>query len=130
LHFPSGQITLLEHRRGTASGELHFAEAQRRFAALPYTSWKGLARMSMDPTKWITFDKLTQPTRQRIETIYPYLKVEQCLFQEKPSGTFMKQANSVKIEKLLDATQRSMPRPPPPPPAPAAAPSRTRKATS
>ena len=82
--------------------------------------------MSMDPSKWIGFDKLTLGTRQRIETIYPYLKLEQCLFQEKPSGTFMKQANSVKIEKLLDHVQRSMPRPPPPP-APPATPSRVRK---
>jgi hypothetical protein len=82
--------------------------------------------MSMDPSKWIGFDKLTLGTRQRIETIYPYLKLEQCLFQEKPSGTFMKQANSVKIEKLLDHVQRSMPRPPPPP-TPPATPSRVRK---
>jgi hypothetical protein len=74
--------------------------------------------MSMDPSKWITFDKLTEGARQRIETIYPYLKVEHSFFQEKASGVFMKQANSVKIEKLLDAVQRSMPRPPPPPPSP------------
>jgi hypothetical protein len=75
----------------------------------------------MDPNKWIAFDKLSLDARQRIETIYPYLKLEHCVFQEKASGVFMKQANSVKIEKLLDPTQRSMPRPPPPPPpAPAA----------
>ncbi len=86
--------------------------------------------MSMDPTKWITFDKLTLGTRQRIETIYPYLKLEQCLFQEKPSGVFMKQANSVKIEKLLDPQQRSLPRPPAPPAAAAAAATRGRKSTS
>lgn len=84
--------------------------------------------MSMDPSKWVSFDKLTLGTRQRIETIYPYLKLEQCLFQEKPSGTFMKQANSVKIEKLLDPTQRTLPRPPTPPPA--AASSRGRKSTA
>jgi hypothetical protein len=84
----------------------------------------------MDPNKWITFDKLTLGARQRIETIYPYLKLEQCLFQEKPSGVFMKQANSVKIEKLLDPQQRSMPQPPAPPAAPAAATSRVRKPTS
>jgi hypothetical protein len=58
--------------------------------------------MSMDPHKWITFDKLSPSARQRIEAIYPYLKVEQCQFQEKTSGVFMKQGNSVKIEKLLD----------------------------
>ena len=69
--------------------------------------------MSMDPSKWITYDKLTAPTRQRIETVYPYLKLENCLFQEKASGVFFKQANSVKIEKLLDP-QRT-PAPPAPP---------------
>jgi len=58
--------------------------------------------MSMDPSKWISYDKLTSGTRQRIEGIYPYLKVENCVFQEKSSGVFMKQGNSVKIEKLLD----------------------------
>lgn len=56
----------------------------------------------MDPTKWIPFDKLTQPTQDRISTMYPYLKLDQCLFQDKASGVFMKQVNNVKIEKLLD----------------------------
>jgi hypothetical protein len=74
----------------------------------------------MDPNKWITFDKLTLGARQRIETIYPYLKLDHCVFQEKSSGVFMKQANSVKIEKLLDPQQRSMPKPPAAPPPPAA----------
>jgi len=83
--------------------------------------------MSMDPSKWIAFDMLTPGARQRIETIYPYLKLEQCLFQEKTSGVFMKQANSVKIEKLLDPTQRAMPRPPTPP---APATTRGRRTTS
>jgi len=82
--------------------------------------------MSMDPSKWIAFDKLSLGARQRIETIYPYLKLEQCLFQEKPSGVFMKQANSVKIEKLLDPTQRPLP----PPPAPPAASVRGRKSSA
>jgi hypothetical protein len=86
--------------------------------------------MSMDPSKWIAFDKLTQGAKQRIETIYPYLKLEHCLFQEKHSGVFMKQANSVKIEKLLDPQQRSMPRPPPPPAAPAVTSTRGRRASS
>ncbi len=58
--------------------------------------------MSMDPSKWIDFDQLSAEARGRIETLYPYLKVDQCLFQEKSSGVFMKQVNSVKIEKLLD----------------------------
>jgi hypothetical protein len=63
----------------------------------------------MDPSKWITYDKLTSGTRQRIEGIYPYLKVENCVFQEKSSGIFMKQGNSVKIEKLLDPMRSTAP---------------------
>ena len=62
--------------------------------------------MSVDPTKWITFETLPQGTRERIETIYPYLKLEQCLFQDKSSGVFMKVVNNVKIEKLLDPENR------------------------
>lgn len=58
--------------------------------------------MSMDPSKWIPFNGLVQQTQSRIETVYPYLKLDQCLFQDKDSGVFMKQINSVKIEKLLD----------------------------
>lgn len=58
--------------------------------------------MSMDPTKWISFETLSPDTRERIETIYPYLKLEQCMFQDKSSGVFMKAVNNVKIEKLLD----------------------------
>jgi hypothetical protein len=79
--------------------------------------------MSMDPHKWITYDKLTALARQRIETVYPYLKLENCVFQEKTSGVFFKQANSVKIEKLLDP-QRT---PAPPAPPKAAAPARASK---
>jgi hypothetical protein len=67
--------------------------------------------MSMDPSKWIAFANLTQPNRQRIETLYPYLKVEQCVFQEKASGVFVKQGNSVKIEKLLDPPRTAPVRP-------------------
>lgn len=62
--------------------------------------------MSMDPSKWITFEELSTGTRGRIETIYPYLKLEQCLFQEKDSGVFMKAINNVKIEKLLDPEKK------------------------
>ena len=58
--------------------------------------------MSMDPSKWIPFENLSQGTKSRIETIYPYLKLEQCLFQDKGSGVFMKATNNVKIEKLLN----------------------------
>ena len=58
--------------------------------------------MSMDPSKWISFEQLPDMARERIETVYPYLKVNQCMFQSKESGVFMKQGNSVKIEKLLD----------------------------
>lgn len=59
--------------------------------------------MSMDPTKWIPFEKLSERTKERIETVYPYLKLGQCLFQDKESGVFMKAINNVKIEKLLDS---------------------------
>ena len=58
--------------------------------------------MSMDPSKWIPFDQLSTGSKSRIETIYPYLKLEQCLFQDKASGVFMKAINNVKIEKLLN----------------------------
>ncbi len=58
--------------------------------------------MSMDPSKWTSFENLPDIARERIETVYPYLKVNQCEFQAKDSGVFMKQSNSVKIEKLLD----------------------------
>lgn len=69
--------------------------------------------MSMDPTKWTDFDQLSTDARKRIETLYPYLKIENCVFQEKDSGVFMKQNNSVKIEKLLDPPGYG-PRQPPP----------------
>ena len=62
--------------------------------------------MSMDPTKWITFETLSPDTREQIETIYPYLKLDQCLFQDKSSGVFMKAINNVKIEKLLDSESK------------------------
>lgn len=62
--------------------------------------------MSVDPIKWITFETLPQVTRERIETIYPYLKLELCLFQDKASGVFMKAVNNVKIEKLLDPEKK------------------------
>lgn len=58
--------------------------------------------MSMDPSKWISFETLPPDTRSLIETIYPYLKLDQCLFQDKTTGVFMKAINNVKIEKLLD----------------------------
>jgi len=58
--------------------------------------------MSMDPHKWVEFEELTGFAQERIGVLYPYLKVDQCTFQEKDSGVFMKQANSVKVEKLLD----------------------------
>jgi hypothetical protein len=74
---------------------------RRSEASLPL-SLQEFSFMSMDPSKWIAFDKLPQAAREHIETIYPYLKVQQCMFQAKDSGVFMKQGNSVKIEKLLD----------------------------
>lgn len=78
--------------------------------------------MSMDPTKWMDFDMLSADARKRIETLYPYLKIENCVFQEKDSGVFMKQNNSVKIEKLLDPPGYG-----PRKPAPAPSASRARK---
>ena len=66
--------------------------------------------MSMDPSKWTAFENLPDVARERIETVYPYLKVNQCMFQAKDSGVFMKQGNSVKIEKLLDPL-RETPKP-------------------
>ena len=58
--------------------------------------------MSMDPKKWVPYEQLTADARKRIEELYPYLKTEQCLFQEKDSGVFMRHSNGVKVEKLLD----------------------------
>ncbi len=65
--------------------------------------------MNMDPHQWVEFAGLTDGARERIDTIYPYLKTGQCTFQEKESGVFMKQANSVKVEKLLDPAQPDRP---------------------
>lgn len=79
--------------------------------------------MSMDPTKWVPYDRLTDRTKERIQQFYPYLKLDHCVFQEKDSGVFMKQVNNVKIEKLLDVERPGMPQPTPPPPP--AAPTRT-----
>lgn len=61
----------------------------------------------MDPSKWIPFDQLGDSTRDRITTIYPYLKLDLSVFQDKDSGVFMKQTNNVKIEKLLDPGSES-----------------------
>lgn len=66
--------------------------------------------MSMDPSKWTAFDQLSSKTQERIVVSYPYLKFDQSVFQDKESGVFMKQMNSVKIEKLLDP--ENMPGPP------------------
>ena len=78
--------------------------------------------MSMDPSKWIGFDKLSDRTKDRITTAYPYLKLDHCVFQDKACGVFMKQTNNVKIEKLLDPENARHARPAPTPtPAPAPA---------
>ena len=58
--------------------------------------------MSMDPSKWIGYTMLSDHTRKRLDSIYPYVNLENSQFQEKESGVFMRQNNSVKIEKLLD----------------------------
>ena len=65
--------------------------------------------MSMDPTKWVPYDRLTERTKDRIQHYYPYLKLEHCVFQEKDSGVFMKAVNNVKIEKLLDPERPGAP---------------------
>jgi hypothetical protein len=67
----------------------------------------------MDPTKWIPFEKLSERTRERIEAVYPYLKLEHSQFQDKESGVFMKAVNNVKIEKLLDPEDPNKPVPKP-----------------
>jgi hypothetical protein len=76
----------------------------------------------MDPTKWVPFDRLSDRARERIQQYYPYLKLDHCVFQEKPSGVFMKAVNNVKIEKLLDVERPGMATSSPPaaPAAPAA----------
>lgn len=61
--------------------------------------------MSMDPNKWIDFSGLSLDTQKRIESLYPYIKLDLCQFQDKDSGVFMRQGNSVKVEKLLDPSQ-------------------------
>ncbi len=65
--------------------------------------------MSMDPTKWVPYEKLSQQTQERIQQHYPYLKFANHVFQDKDSGVFMKALNNVKIEKLLNPD--SQPRP-------------------
>lgn len=66
--------------------------------------------MSLDPTKWIKYDDLTNDARQRIEAQYPYLKLDQAQFQEKTSGVFMRQLNTGKVEKLLEPPRLRQPR--------------------
>lgn len=71
--------------------------------------------MSMDPTKWIPYDRLTDRTKDRVQQYYPYLKLDHCVFQEKDSGVYMKAVNNVKIEKLLDPETSTVPPPTPSP---------------
>jgi hypothetical protein len=58
--------------------------------------------MSLDPTKWIKYEELTKPVQNKVEQMYPYLKVDQVQFQEKKSGVFMRNINTGKVEKLLE----------------------------
>lgn len=69
--------------------------------------------MSMDPSKWVPHDSLTDRTKERIQQYYPYLKLDHCVFQEKDSGVYMKAVNNVKIEKLLDPEHTNVPPPTP-----------------
>ena len=58
--------------------------------------------MSMDPAKWIHFQKLSLEAQTRLQTAYPYLRLEEGQFQEKDSGVFFRQSRGRKTEKLLD----------------------------
>ena len=58
--------------------------------------------MSLDPTKWTEYESLTNQAKERIETLYPYLKIEQAQFQEKESGVFLRHTNTGKVEKMLE----------------------------
>ncbi len=62
--------------------------------------------MSLDPTKWSTYENLTGEARQRIEDLYPYLKLDQSQFQEKQSGVFIRHTNTGKVEKLLEPPRK------------------------
>ncbi len=58
--------------------------------------------MSLYPSKWTNYDALSQGARGKIETMYPYLKLDQAQFQEKHSGVFLRHTNTGKVEKLLE----------------------------
>jgi len=58
--------------------------------------------MSLDPSKWTNYDALSEGARGKIETMYPYLKIDQAQFQEKQSGVFLRHINTGKVEKLLE----------------------------
>ena len=62
--------------------------------------------MSLDPTKWVLYENLSGDARQRIEGLYPYLKLEQSQFQEKQSGVFIRHTNTGKVEKLLEPIRK------------------------
>lgn len=62
--------------------------------------------MSLDPTKWVTYENLSGEARQRIEDLYPYLKLDQSQFQEKQSGVFIRHTNTGKVEKLLEPPRK------------------------
>ncbi len=58
--------------------------------------------MTMDPFKWVGFDTLSSQAKEKINQRYPHLQLKTCQFQEKDSGVYVRQENSVKVEKLLD----------------------------
>ncbi len=58
--------------------------------------------MTMDPSKWIKVEGLSAEAKEKINQRYPHLQLNNCQFQEKPTGVFVRQENSVKVEKLLD----------------------------
>lgn len=62
--------------------------------------------MSLDPTKWAPYENLSGEARQRIENLYPYLKLDQSQFQEKQSGVFVRHTNTGKVEKLLEPLRK------------------------
>jgi hypothetical protein len=102
-------------------------DAQRPARPMPPrhspTPKQEFSSMSMDPTKWVPYDRLTDRAKERIQHYYPYLKLDHCVFQEKSEGVFMKAVNNVKIEKLLDPERGT----PAPLTRPAVATARTRK---
>ena len=63
--------------------------------------------MTMDPSKWISFESLSSQSKEKINQRYAHLQFDKCQFQEKESGVYVRQENSVKVEKLLDPVRNT-----------------------